>query len=97
MGSDFIPSTDVVRGRYIEFKSETPEWLVPTRDKVEGEAFDRWFEREVRRGVAAELMRLAKDESVKVEYLDSGIVGRALSDMTLVFRAQELLKDDNGN
>src|SRR5690606_40945456 len=93
MGSNFIPSTDVVRTRYIEFNDSvvpTPEWLKTTRDEVEGAAFDRWIEQRIRRGVAAELMRLATGESVKVRYLDSGLVGRALSDMTLVLRAQEL-------
>jgi len=99
MGSNFIPSTDVVRTRYIEFNDSvvpTPEWLKATRDEVEGAAFDRWIEQRIRRGVAAELMRLATGESVKVRYLDSGLVGRALSDMTLVLRAQELMEGDNG-
>ena len=97
--SDFIPSTDVVRTRYIEYTDgvvPTPEWLKATRDEVEGAAFDRWIERRIRRGVASELMRLVAEDSVKVRFLDNGQVGRALPDSDLVDRANELMEGDNG-
>lgn len=99
MPSDFIPSTDVVRTRYVQFNDSvvpTPEWLKATRDEVEAAAFERWKERQIKRGIASELMRLVAEDSVRVRFLDNGQVGRALPDSYLVDRANELMRGDNG-
>lgn len=39
----FTPTTEAVKARYVLFPPDPPEWLRPTRDHVDGAAFDRWL------------------------------------------------------